>query len=456
MSSPDSSSPREALDESWQRGFAWIEQQLGGTLVSWDPQLRWRPAWFLELERGTERVPLYWRGARPEFHTDTGPLEKEMKIIQVLERHGIPVPHAHGICEDPPGLLLDCVPGRFNLATEPDAALRVATLDHYIELLAQVHQIPVAEFEAAGLVSPESPERSCLGDLPPVEQMYRANKKRPDPILEFQLGWLKRNVPKDRPDTAFVVCDSGQFLFDAGRVTALLDFELGYIGDPAADLAGLRTRDVTEPLGDLTRAMARYAEVSGTPVDPAAVDYHTIRFSLVTPLSVANMCAEPFASTNYVQYLAWYVVYARCAFEVQAHRLGIELDPPTLPEAAPSRRGVAHRHLVGALFGAAERAEGERQYDLDRMARVAHYVERSDRFGPALAADDLDDAEKLLGHRPGSWERADAELEELVLASGPERDADFIRAFHRRMVREEFLMRGTMRETEDATMPPID
>jgi hypothetical protein len=454
--SSSASAPRETLDESWQRGFAWIEQQLGGTLVSWDPQLRWRPAWFLELERGAERLPLYWRGARPEFHADTGPLEKEMQIIQVLERHGIPVPHAHGICEDPPGLLLDRVPGGFNLATEPDAAKRVATLDHYVELLAKIHQIPVAEFEAIGLRSPQSPERSCLGDLPPFERMYRANKKRPDPIVEFQLGWLKRNVPKDRPETAFLVCDSGQFLFDAGRVTALIDFELAYIGDPAADLAGLRTRDVSEPLGDLKRAMARYAEVSGKPVDPTAVDYHTIRFSLINPLSVAHLCAEPLTTTNFVQYLSWYVVYTRCAFEVQARRLGIELDPPTLPESAPSRQSPALRHLASALAEVREGADGERHYELDRLARVAHYAERSDRFGRALGEADLDDAERLLGHRPRSWEEADAELEALVLDTGPERDADFIRAFHRRMRRDEFLMAGALRETEDATIPPID
>ena len=456
MSSSAPSPPRESLDPSWQRGFAWIEQQLGGRLVAWDPQLRWRPAWFLELERGDERIPLYWRGARSEFHSDTGPLRREMDIIQVLERHGVPVPHAYGICEDPPGLLLDKMPGRFNLDTEPDPAKRLAAFDHYLELLARVHRISVAEFEAVGFRSPESPERSCLGDLPPVEQGYRANKKRPDPMLEFQLGWLKRNVPKDRAETAFLVCDSGQFLFDEGRVTSLLDFELGYIGDPAADLAGLRTRDVSEPLPDLPRAMARYGELTGTPVDPVAVDYHTIRFALVTPLSVAHMCVEPFDSANYVQYLGWYLVYARCALEVMAHRTGVELEPPELPEPQPSRQATGARHLAAALGKAAGRAEGEAEYEFDRLQRVAHMLERADRFGPALAAADLDDAEALLGHRPATWEQADAELEALVERSGADRHAELLRTFHRRLLREEFLLEGTLREQEGASIPPID
>ena len=87
------------------------------------------------------------------------------------------------------------------------------------------------------------------------------------------------------------------------------------------------------------------------------------------------------------------------------------------------------------------------------MQRTAVYLDRSDRFGPALETDDLDDAAKLLGHRPATWQEADAELEALVLASGPERDGDFIRYFHRRLAREESLLQPVLREQADAQMP---
>ena len=54
----------EALGEEWQRAFRWVEATIGGRLVAAHRQARWRPAWFLEVEREGERLPLYWRGDR--------------------------------------------------------------------------------------------------------------------------------------------------------------------------------------------------------------------------------------------------------------------------------------------------------------------------------------------------------------------------------------------------------
>ena len=52
-------------------------------------------------------------------------------------------------------------------------------------------------------------------------------------------------------------------------------------------------------------------------------------------------------------------------------------------------------------------------------------------------------------------EPPDAELEALVLASGPERDAEFMRYFHRRLAREEALLYPVLREQQDAALPPL-
>ena len=192
----------------------------------------------------------------------------------------------------PPGLLLERIPGRFNLATATDEAHRRRVLDEYLVQLARIHSIPIEEFEAIGYRRPASPEESCFGETRGFEHSYRAAKTRPDPMIEFQLGWCRRNLPRDRAEYSFVVCDSGQFMFDDGGLTGLLDFELAYIGDYAADLAALRTRDLTEPIGDVGAAIRRYGEISGREVDLDVVDYHTIRFALVNPLSVSSMVDE--------------------------------------------------------------------------------------------------------------------------------------------------------------------
>lgn len=448
---------RADLPVHWQRAFDWTERRLGGKVIAWEAQPRWRPACFFELEKPNgEILPLYWRGARGEFHTSTRPLEREMHVIEIFERHGITVPHAYAICEDPPGLLLEKIPGRISLDTANDDAHRAKVLDEYLTQLARLHSIPIEEFEAIGYRRPESPEASCFGETRGFERSYRATKTRPDPMIEFQLGWCKRNVPKQRADLSFLVCDGGQFMFDDTRMTGLLDFELAYIGDYAADLASFRTRDLTEPmaipLGDIMR---RYGEISGREIDFSVIDYHTIRFSLINPLSVAGQLTDPVPEANYVQYLGWYVCYGRCGLEVMAHTTGTQLDPPSLPDERPSRRSRAIDQLTKLLDPAAAGEDGEHAYQLDRMQRTAVYLDRSDRFGPALDAEDLDDVAKLLGSRPSTWQEADARLEELVLVSGPERDGDFIRYFHRRLSREEALLQPVLREQQDASLPVL-
>ncbi|MHA7837582.1 MAG: phosphotransferase [bacterium] len=450
-----SSEQRSELPPHWRQAFDWTEKTLGGKVVAWEPQPRWRPACFFELERDGEILPLYWRGARGEWHRTIRPLEREMQVIEIFERHGIPVPHPHGLCTDPPGLLLERLPGRFDLSTATDETHRRAVLDEYLTHLARIHAIPIEEFEAIGFRRPASAEESGLGETPAFERSYRAARTRPDPMIEFQLGWCRRHVPRNRTDLSFVVCDSGQFMFDDRGLTGLIDFELAYVGDPAADLAGLRTRDLTEPIGDLGAAMRRYGEISGREVDFDVIDYHTIRFALVNPLSIASMVAEPLPEANYVQYLGWYVCYGRVGLEVMAHATGTELDPPQLPPPAPSRRAAAHRHQVALLDPAQAGDDLERAYELDRMQRTAIYLERSDAYGPALEADDLDDAARLLGSRPSSWQEADERLEALVLDSGPERDGELLRYFHRRLSREEALLQPVLREQQDASIPPL-
>jgi len=48
--------------EPWSRLFAWIESELGGCVVDYERQERWRPAFFVDFEREGESLPLYMDG----------------------------------------------------------------------------------------------------------------------------------------------------------------------------------------------------------------------------------------------------------------------------------------------------------------------------------------------------------------------------------------------------------
>lgn len=429
--------------EPWPRALAWIERELGGRVVRHERQPRWRAAWFFDLERGGESLPLplYFRGDRSGGDPGVYPLEREMRILQALAAAGIPVPQVYGFCPDPRGIVMERVRGRPDLASSRDAAERRAVLDDYISILARMHALDLAPFEAAGLPRPLDPDRLALGDFDHWERRFRRGKRRPEPLIEFVIGWLRRNVPQGRSRVSFVAGDSGQFLFDAGRVTAILDLELAHLGDPVADLAALRCRDMSEPLGDLARAVRRYGEITGEPVDLAALDYHTVRFALCTPMAVAPIVASPPAGTDLVQYLSWYLVFSRVPLELIAHAKGIELGPAPRPEAS------AWPQPAEKSFEA---------YASDAARRLAEYQRRADEFGPEIAAAELGEVAALLGSRPASAREADAALERFVAEAGPEHDAALVRLFHRRVQRHEALLRPVMRDLAGAKVQMLD
>ncbi len=429
---------RDALPAEWQRAFAWVEATLGGRILRFERQPRWRPAWNFDLEHDARVMALHFRGARIE--RGVYPLEREMQVLKLLEREGIPVPHVHGFCPDPQGILMDRAPGRANLAGAASEAERLAVQRHYVELLARMHAIAPARCEAIGMRRPRSSDELARGDLDFYLRPFREGKQRPEPLIELALRWLARRAPRGRSRVAFLTGDAGQFVFEAGRVTAVLDLELACLGDPLADVGALRCRDLSEPLGDLSSAVRHYEAVSGTPAERKVIDYHTARFSICTPLAVANLVARPPEWLDLVQYTAWYRVYGRAALEAIAMHEGIALEPPDLPPPAPAE-------VAPAVDFAS--------YARDAQARVARWRARAAEHGAALEADTLADATALLGSKPRSVAEADAALEALVLAADPARDAEILRALHRQCLREEALLQPVLRELEGVAVQRI-
>jgi hypothetical protein len=445
------------LDGYWRRALAFAERTVGGRVVGFERQPRWRPAAFLDVERPTgEVVPLYWRGARGALDHGISDLRYEKGVLQVLEDHRIPVPHVHGYSDDPEGLLLERRSGTVEpLDAETDAE-RVAVMDHYVEILAAIHAIPVEAFEAKGLVRPRTAEDVGLGDFAKWEQVFRAKKVGPAPMEEFGIRWVRRNVPRHRTDVCFVLADCGQFLYEHGRVTTVFDLEFSYLGDPAAELAGLRCRDAAHTLGDMRRAIRRYFDVTGTEIDTAVIDYHTARFAWVNPLSLKPICDDPPPEINYVQYKAWYVICSRWGLDVMARLTGADMTPPPVPPDAPTPRASAYATLVAGLSPEREPDDPGRAYHLGSLQRISQYLQQVDRHGAAFDAADRDELAAILGHRPASWEDGEAELERFVLEAGPEHDATLVRFFRRRLQREEILLGPALGYLSGSTLPPID
>jgi len=452
------------LSPEWEQAFAWLERELGGKIVSARRQPRWRPAWFIELERGGEQLSLYWRGKRGEIAHGLEQLEREARVMRAMEREGIPVPHVHAFCKEPAGIVMDRLPGQANLATADSDAQRTAVLADYVDVLARLHAVPADRFDGLGLTVAEGEEGLGLGDLDDWIRNYRRDKSRPEPEVEFLLAWLLRNVPKGRTKKSLLCADAGQFLFEGDRVTGLIDLELAYVGDPAADLGSLRCRDLSEPLGPIGPAIERYEERVGEKIDRRVIDYHTVRFATCTPTIVAPMLARHIPGLDYTQYLVWYLVYAKTPLEVIADGMGIELEAVQTLEPLDTRWGPAAESLVAMLAGdgeavsTTERSETGDQagYERDSAWRLAQVLERADRLGPAIDAANLDDIEATFGERPATPREGDAFLEERIAESGADADALLVPLLHRRLQRLEWIVAPALREYEGARMQRID
>lgn len=415
---------------------SWISEHIGPVRTV-ERQQRWRPAWFVTAERGGRDIGLYVRGEREGFGFAT--VAAEAAILRTLEDHDIPVPHVHGEIAEASAVVLDLLPGEPNPCDVGDAREVDAVMDDYVDALVRAHAIDPAAFADAGLRVPAGPHAVALDYFETFVTRYREFKQRPEPLLEFAIEWLRRNVPSHRSTPQFVLGDTGQYMFADGRITGLIDVELAHIGDVSHDLAGLRLRNVTESMGDLGRVLRRYEQVSGTPLDHAAVEFHTAKFALCTPLGVAIVLHLDLPLTDIVQYIEWFHLLSLHAIESIAHQADVPLSPVALPDPAPIPYPGAVAGLASMIQSLTVPA-GIAEYQRASVANVAQLCHRVSEYTHAVDSADLDDIERLLGSRPADRTAGDEALEEFIRTAEPHHDPALIALLHRRVMRQLLLI----------------
>jgi aminoglycoside phosphotransferase (APT) family kinase protein len=416
----------------------WIATNLGGDVTAVSRQARWRPAWFVDVRlHGGAELHLYVRGERTDM-APIFPLEHELRVQQLLYDNEIPVPRVYGFCDNPKAIVMERTFGSVDFRDHATSE-RDSVMGHYAEILARMHALDLAPFVRAGVERPADDTEVARTGMRAYERAFRSSKRRPDPYMEFCLGWLDRNPPKHRIRPAVVVWDSGQFMHRDGRVVSLLDLELAHIGDATMDLAGLRMRDTVIGYGDLRDFYDRYRSFSGQPVDLDAIDYHHFAFTFTTQLALHRALADPTPESDLMNYKQWCSETNLYALESLAQFVGVPLEDVEVPEPQESPMSVAHRHLVRSLR-AIQGIDELAVYQQRIAFRLARHLDRFDEIGSIVVERDLDDIATLVGTRPQSWQQGEATLERFVLDSGAERDAELIALFNRRLHRQRMLL----------------
>jgi aminoglycoside phosphotransferase (APT) family kinase protein len=431
-----SDEPRQ--DENTARVRAWLEANLG-RVARIARQGRWRPVWFADVERGSERLALCVRGDRVDMPL-VFPLAHEMRLQALLHERGIPVARVYGSIEQPLAYVMDRVPGRNDFAGSSEAERR-AVVDDYLRVLARIHALDPRPFAEAGILRGASPAESGTYGMSRYEAIFRATKNAPEPFMEFCLGWLRRNPPSSRGREAVIVWDSGQFHHANGKIVAVLDLELGHIGDPMMDLAAWRMRDTVVGFGDFKQLYARYEQLSGKPVDLPALMRHHFAFTLTNQLVFGAALREPPSESDLMTNLQWCCETNLFATEALAEILQLELPTVEMPASRDSRGRVAHAHLVQSLAALATDDE-LMQYRLRALFRLARHAARVDEIGDETARADQGDLHALLGRRSASWREGEAELEQFVLADAAagRHDEALVQLFHKRNLRAQMLL----------------
>jgi aminoglycoside phosphotransferase (APT) family kinase protein len=347
----------DTLPSRWPRLFAWVETVTGGRIVDRRRQARWRPAWFMTVELDGQRKHLYARCQREESMpwTKTLSLRREYEIMRVLHDNGVAVPAPLGFCTDPEATLMETVEGRDRFDARDLADTRNAVITDYVKHLADAHahRLNPALFEGIGLSRPTTPRDIGYMGFGLSEKWYREVKPGPDPTIEFVVPWLHRHVPTHRRDTLWIHFDAGQFLHTGNRVTALMDVEFSCIVDPFADLGAMGMRDTTQPIGDLTRAFAAYADDTGQPIDRGVVNFHAVRFALLTAMLSAGTRYDPPPEFDLAQWQAWSLMSLMICLEIIAEQGGYHLDPPSAVAYPPTRNDasyVAVQRILGDVL----------------------------------------------------------------------------------------------------------
>lgn len=417
-------------DDALARIHRVVEEAVGGRIISSQRQVRWRPAWFVEVAKDGATETIHLRGDRGGNVAIFPDLKREADIIEVLYNNGIPVPQIHAYVAEPPCIVMESIKGTRDLSDLSDEEKRNVGRE-YMKAVAAMHALPLEPFVAIGMDLPDDAQGIALVGLEAYMPQYRRTKARPEPLIEFVIKWIRRNVPRHRDKASFIQFDSGQFLVEDGKMTKLYDFEFSMIGDPMVDLATMGMRNTIEPLGaPLPELIQYYEAASGQPVDHDAILFHVLQFSLLGTMQFTGTVASPEPADPHSVYLQFDLALRRSILLALSKLADVPL--PDLPEL-PKRKGdnaalmAKLADTVRLITPSDELAASQKAQALE----LVEWAERADAYRAEVVRQDIVDVTQLMGEYFADWPSAEAALERRVLEAGPDEDMALIQLIAR-------------------------
>ena len=181
------------------------------------------------------------------MQTGAGQLESDLKaefqVLSALEGTGVPAPRALWIDADGRGLgaptvIMERVSGVTDIlalrAPEPAGRNKAIALA-FADAAAKLHSAPI---EKLGFLGATTCETIAAEQVAFWETQFLKQRMEPHPAIAFAFQWLKTRAPAaTRISLVHGDYRLGNFLFEDEEITALLDWEMAHLGDPAEDIA---------------------------------------------------------------------------------------------------------------------------------------------------------------------------------------------------------------------------
>jgi aminoglycoside phosphotransferase (APT) family kinase protein len=252
-------------------------------------------SFLLERDDGTRYV--LRRPPRPPLPPSAHDVVRESRLQLALAPLGIRVPEIRAVCKDDsllgvPFYVADYIDGDVvttvlppPLDHDPNARRRLA--HDLIDTLVEIHSADVRVPALAAFLRPGNYNERQVRRF---SQLWDLNRTRDLPTVVKVGNWLAANVPEQLPASVvhgdYRLGNTMVTREDPEHIAAVLDWEMGAVGDPRADVGylvatysepggsenPLGTSPVTATAGFPTRAelIERYASRSGRDIEPLA------------------------------------------------------------------------------------------------------------------------------------------------------------------------------------------
>lgn len=228
-----------------------------------------------------------WLAAQQEWAKNvTTAVQVEFEVLKFAYGLGMRVPQPLFVEADPaplgaPFLVVGCMSGtqEGDLFFPPESealALQVA------EQMAILHKAPTDEVAQQAQLRVGAYHPDELRSTIVSWRQFVAQLDAPSRTIQIGLDWLEQHVPDNSGAMSLVHGDIGfhNLLVDlnSDHLTAVLDWELAHLGNPAQDLGYVRSG--IEKMTSWDKFIEAYHRAGGPSFDPEVVDFYTLWGSL--------------------------------------------------------------------------------------------------------------------------------------------------------------------------------